>query len=173
MYTRFITTGLCTSLTLLVVACSSNPVTSENELSAINTDVIFASGESINSGEEAKPVIDELNVDGSSSFGETTEHMIAARQSASVTQSQRNEYLTQSVSSTYLQRPLAPHDYSQFTLPAVGQSGTTVLQNYGQPARRQPGSNGVDMWDYGSFRVVFRNNAVSNASMWRMQHLEG
>ena len=58
------------------------------------------------------------------------------------------------------------HDYSSFTLPTAGDSDSEVLQAYGEPAKRQSGGNGVDVWDYGSFRVIFRNKTVSYASMW-------
>ena len=58
------------------------------------------------------------------------------------------------------------HDYSSFSLPAVGDSDDKVLQAYGQPTSRQSGGNGVDVWDYGSFRVIFRNSTVSYAAMW-------
>jgi len=64
-------------------------------------------------------------------------------------------------------QPLFPqHNYSQFTLPAVGDAEHDVLQRYGQPASSQQGHNGVHVWDYGSFRVVFRNSTVSYAAMW-------
>ncbi len=73
---------------------------------------------------------------------------------------------THSVANTSQQMLFPQHNYSQFTLPTIGQTGSDVLQHYGQPAKRQQGANGVDMWDYGSFRVIFRDNAVSHASMW-------
>lgn len=58
------------------------------------------------------------------------------------------------------------HDYSTFSLPAVGETASQVNRLYGEPASRQQGSNGVDVWDYGSFRVIFKDSAVSYAGMW-------
>jgi len=58
------------------------------------------------------------------------------------------------------------HDYSTFSLPAIGETASQVNRLYGEPASRQQGSNGVDMWDYGSFRVIFTDNEVSYAAMW-------
>lgn len=58
------------------------------------------------------------------------------------------------------------HNYSQFTLPSVGVTSSEVSRLYGEPSNRQQGANGVDVWDYGSFRVIFRDNTVSYAAMW-------
>jgi len=72
----------------------------------------------------------------------------------------------QALANTSQQNLFPHHDYSQFTLPAAGDAQTDVLQRYGQPANRKQGSNGVQMWDYGSFRVMFRDSTVSYAAMW-------
>lgn len=73
----------------------------------------------------------------------------------------------QAAANTTQQSLFPQNSYGAANLPSIGQTDSTVLTQFGEPAQRLRGANGVDMWDYGNFRVVFRNDTVTFAAMWR------
>lgn len=72
----------------------------------------------------------------------------------------------QSIAGTSQQHLFPNHDYSEFALPAVGAQVHEVTRMYGEPSNRHNGANGVNVWDYGTFRVIFKDDAVTYAAMW-------
>lgn len=60
---------------------------------------------------------------------------------------------------------LAP-SYSERPIPEHGASKADVLADLGQPPLRIPGSAGAEVWDYGTFRVFFQNEAVAFTRVW-------
>ncbi len=56
--------------------------------------------------------------------------------------------------------------FGEFHLPLVGDIAANVMKNYGAPMRRLGGPNGLDIWDYGSFRVIMNKQRVTFAGMW-------
>lgn len=74
---------------------------------------------------------------------------------------------TANASASHSQHNLFPqHDYSRFALPEIGTTSVDVANSYGTPAKIQKGANGMDIWDYGTFRVMFHNDSVKYASLW-------
>ncbi len=58
------------------------------------------------------------------------------------------------------------NSFGDFHLPSVGDNATNIVRVYGEPLRKLNGINGLNVWDYGSFRVMLKNNRVTFAGMW-------
>lgn len=58
------------------------------------------------------------------------------------------------------------NSFSGFHLPSVGDNANHIAQVYGEPLRKLNGINGLDIWDYGSFRVMLKDSRVTFAGMW-------
>ena len=56
--------------------------------------------------------------------------------------------------------------FGKFHLPPTGSNAEDVARIYGEPLRRLSGLTGLEVWDYGSFRVIMKDNAVNFAGMW-------
>lgn len=60
---------------------------------------------------------------------------------------------------------LAP-SYEDRPVPTRGMSRDMVVADLGQPANRLAGSAGSEVWDYGTLRVFFHNEAVAFTKVW-------
>lgn len=58
------------------------------------------------------------------------------------------------------------NSFGEFHLPNTGDKASQVTETYGEPSRRLQGGKDTAIWDYGSFRVIFKNDTVTFAGMW-------
>ncbi len=58
------------------------------------------------------------------------------------------------------------NSFGEFHLPSVGDNAANIAKVYGEPMRKLNGFNGLDIWDYGSFRVMLKDSRVTFAGMW-------
>lgn len=61
---------------------------------------------------------------------------------------------------------LLQNSIGDFHLPSVGDNEASITEAYGKPLRRMIGFNGLDVLDYGSFRVMVKDGRVTFAGMW-------
>ncbi len=60
---------------------------------------------------------------------------------------------------------LAP-TYPGRPVPTKGTSKQEVLASIGAPPSKLPGTAGSEVWDYGTFRVFFKNDKVAFTNVW-------
>ena len=60
---------------------------------------------------------------------------------------------------------LAP-TYPGRPVPTKGTSKQEVLASIGAPPSKLPGTAGAEVWDYGTFRVFFKNDKVAFTNVW-------
>lgn len=61
---------------------------------------------------------------------------------------------------------LAP-SYPERPVPQIGDSSQLVLNYYGSPAKKINGNNaGVEVWDYGTFRLLMQDDKVAFSRVW-------
>ena len=58
------------------------------------------------------------------------------------------------------------NSFGEFHLPSAGDNVANVSRIYGEPLRKMSGGKGMEIWDYGSFRVILKDSRVTFAGLW-------
>lgn len=167
MKTRYINVALLASLTLLFTACSTTQPSHDSYQLADLTHLVGSnkSQDELDLTEVKAslkaPTIERTQVIRTVDLGTIGNNVDEPAYNATYENS-----IAANFTSTSGNDRFSPQSYEHFELPKAGTSQSNVLKYYGEPAKRQQGSNNVNAWDYGTFRVIIQNNVVSHASMW-------